>query len=303
MNTPSAIDDMILRALSLPPFEVEMTLPPKPVLSSADNKTNIIKGACFSALNEDIKNDPKFYEKKLIQKLLKTKRFSRGVLSRTSKQTKVSFRKNATNEQDSENSVVSLRKLSKSRLDKLGITTSPLKNLKQVNHTEHPLAKCATNYKIRVGAKAGRNVSMVLFKSPNSKRPRYAIAVTSGPPGGPHAELRAFDMLPEGVRKNSKSDVLALYTERQPCRNDEAGCERKLKVVLEKETPVYYSVPHTPNARRQLFTEIEFQREQALQGVDLGPHYIQLIERAQELASEQDLEFNHEYYQEVFDNR
>lgn len=306
MNISLDLNQLINQGLATYTFKFENNQPPKPLLS-ADNKINSIKNSTFKKLQEKKKNSSAQLCSTRKRKLRKLMASKKGLSRFDSKKNVTTGKRKSRNRRvisdDGEtvtvNPAASLRKIHKKHLDALGVTTSPLKNLKKVPYLEHPMARRAAEYKKKINATAGRNVSIVLYRSPNTKTPRHTIAITEGPPGGPHAELRAFDMLPEAVRQDAANLVFAVYTEREPCTAHDSGCARKLKSVLAKTTEIYFSANHDSNPRRQLFTELEFQRLQAQDGIRLSSLYEKNVAAAEELAREQDLEFNSAYYRSV----
>lgn len=303
MTSPVDLNELINQALCSSAFDFQTPQPPKPLLLPADAKASNIRCSAFSKLQEEERSS-----KPLLAKVPRKKKFKAAVIRKkwsgrfevpkVTVKTKTKPGRKFKAQSDCENlkPFVSLSKVNKRQLEQLNVTTSPIKNLKKVPYAEHPLARRAAEYKKQINATAGRNVSIVLYQSPNSKTPKHTIAITEGPPGGPHAELKAFDMLPLAVRQDASNLVFAVYTEREPCHAHDAGCARKLKSVLARTTEVFYTANHDSNPRRQLFTELEFQRVQAQEGIRLSACYEKNLTIAEELAREQNLEFDVDYY-------
>lgn len=140
------------------------------------------------------------------------------------------------------------------------VSLSPFKKQDQENYCSGPFSIKARDYKVEGDLTTGRNYSAVIFESPNSKNIRYTEAHTSGPPGGPHAELKALAKLPKGLDKRS---IRMLYTERKCCPN----CHPKLKQLLDSQTVVVHTCHYTPDAKRQRRNEARFREVQAEKGV------------------------------------
>lgn len=303
MICPTTSTELINQALSSCIFDFETYQPQKPVLLPADAKANSVTRPALRKLQEEKKRSKALLVKVPRKKrdravVIREKEITRFASLKSTPKIKTKPRRKVKAQSDFENikPCVSLSKLNKKQLDGLNVTTSPLKNLTKVSDLEHPLVRRAVEHKKKINATAGRNVSIILFNSPNSKKPKHTIAITDGPPGGPHAELKAFDSLPLAVRQDASNLVFAVYTEREPCNAHDAGCARKLKSVLARTTQIFYTANHDSNPRRQLFKEIEFQHAQAQQGIRLSACYEKHLANAEKLAREQDLDFDSDYY-------
>lgn len=90
---------------------------------------------------------------------------------------------------------------------------------------------------------AGRNVAMAITKDAEGTI-IYTVASTDGPPGGTHAELLAWDLLPKEVKDVKKG---VIFTERQPCCSG-SNCNAKMKESL-PEVAIVYTQPYSPAAR------------------------------------------------------
>lgn len=142
------------------------------------------------------------------------------------------------------------------------IHTSPNKQLRQVSDT-HPLAQQAIEYKKRERITAGRNVAILRYRL--DQQERTMIAHTEGMPNVlKHAELRAIDALPKGAK------ITALYTERMPCGPSCGNCIKKLKIVLPKDVPIFYSVSYPNDLESRRASEQKFRASQKAKGVLLS---------------------------------
>jgi len=140
--------------------------------------------------------------------------------------------------------------------DVANVSISPFKNADLEKYGMGELSKRVIKHKLEEDLTVGRNASLVIFESPSSANIRYTIGHTSGPPGGPHGELKALDKLP---RKIDKKKILAVYTERKCCPN----CHAKLKKYLNPKTKVVHSCHYTPSKRQRViegvFREVQSQ--------------------------------------------
>jgi hypothetical protein len=159
----------------------------------------------------------------------------------------------------------SLKRVRKQDLDDLGISGSPLKNMMQTEYGGSPRSLKIVDWKKGKDITAGRNAAIVIFRHPGTGELGYTIAATDGPPGAPHAELRALDALPEAV-KRSKENILQVYTERKPCQEG-SDCNRKLKLAIGENTEIIYGAHHTPHKGRREESEFALQVKQHDLGV------------------------------------
>lgn len=137
---------------------------------------------------------------------------------------------------------------------------SPFKNVVIEQYGSGPLSQYCIKRKIELDKTTGRCYAVAGFLSPNSKNVRFTEGVTEGPPGGPHAELKALAQLPPGL---DKENVRIVYIERKCCEL----CHAKLKELLHPDTTIVYSCHYTPDAKRQRKNEAAFRVVQANLGV------------------------------------
>lgn len=149
----------------------------------------------------------------------------------------------------------------KRHLDAKDATASPFKTKRTEEYGNGPLSKKMIEYKKAHNATTGRNGSIAIYTSPDSKKKRYTIAVTEGPPTHKHAELKALDLLPPHVK-----EVDLLYTERAPCKKG-SNCHRKLKAVLGETCEVVHSVDYPTDTPKRKKTEKVFRTTQAHLGI------------------------------------
>lgn len=150
-------------------------------------------------------------------------------------------------------------------VEKSGVTDSPMSKTAKEEYGEGPLSKRAKKFKKDNDISVGRNVSLIIFYDAIVNESRYVIAATDGPPGGPHAELRAIDALPSHV---SKENIQLIYTEREPCRHG-SQCYCKLKMMIEKTTKVVWSIDFPDIKETRQVSEEEFRKLQAAHGIRL----------------------------------
>lgn len=145
--------------------------------------------------------------------------------------------------------------------DLVGVSGSPFKNEEKENYGQGELSKRVIRQRIAKNVSAGRCFSVVGFMSDNNTI-KYTIDTTSGPPGGPHGELKALSKLP---RKIDKRKILFVYIERKCC----PLCHKKLKKYLDPITKIIYSCHYTPS-KRQRAIEAAFQEEQSKLGIRIA---------------------------------
>lgn len=136
-----------------------------------------------------------------------------------------------------------------------------------IRYGKCPFSKIAMQYKIDNGITAGRNVAVISYLDTDGEK-KYTIAATTDLPGSTHAELKAYDLLPQPVRAKPES-ILAVYTERQPCRKG-SNCADKLAAVISKSTHIYWSVAHPTEAISRRHLELNFQAHQKSLGISVS---------------------------------
>ncbi len=154
-----------------------------------------------------------------------------------------------------------VEQIRKRHLEDATQSSSPFKKARVTCYGEESLSKKAIEYKKEHDLTTGRNVSIVLFPSPKSKKQRYMIAATAGHPCNPHAELKVLGMLPENIKK-----IDLLYTERQPCQKG-SDCHRKLKGILDPSVEVSYSIPYPIDKEERRNSEAKFRQLQQEHGI------------------------------------
>jgi hypothetical protein len=95
----------------------------------------------------------------------------------------------------------------------------------------------------------GRNVSIAVVRNPETGSLAYSVASTDGPPGGTHAELLAWDILPDAFKALKRGII---FTERQPCCSG-SNCNAKIKERL-PEVAVIYTQPYYPGVSRSFIS-------------------------------------------------
>src|SRR5207249_3650598 len=106
-------------------------------------------------------------------------------------------------------------------------------------------------YKKENNLTTGRNVAIVVFKSPKSQKQRYTIASTQGHPCNAHAEIKALDLIPKN------GTVQTIYSERKPCQKG-SNCHRKLKAVVPPDAEIIHSIEYSIDPNERKISEKEF---------------------------------------------
>jgi len=147
------------------------------------------------------------------------------------------------------------------------LSASPIKQASQNTFGKYgkcEFSKLVIQHKKSNNITAGRNVAVIRYKSLDDQV-HDIIESTLGKPGDAHAELRAYDRLPQDVRAKPEN-ILVVYSERKPCTKG-SNCYLKIKALIAETTHVYWSVDHPENTSTRHKVEAAFQKFQGSFGI------------------------------------